>query len=296
MKRMANVLLLVVVLGAAVAVAQRRPPPPQRRGRQQNLKNRVEIVIHDDYRHIRSNGIPDHQAGRFPNRRNPNAIAEQDHRFRVPVAPNAADTVTRLGLSPFGVAVNGVPFDPGAAEFWRGDRNSGWQYEALSGKIDLGLDKNNAHVQPGGAYHYHGSPKGLIAKLGQDRAMVLIGYAADGFPIYDSRGYSEAEDPNSEVKRLRSSYRVKKGRRPSGPRGRYDGTFVEDYEFVADAGDLNECNGRTGVTPEYPEGTYYYVVTDEFPFIPRCFRGTPDESFRRRGRPPGRGPRGRRGP
>ena len=73
-----------------------------------------------------------------------------------------------------------------------------------------------------------------------------------------------------------------------GPGGKYDGTFIQDYEFVKGSGDLDECNGRKGVTPEYPDGTYYYVVTDAFPFIPRFYRGTPDSSFERRmGPPPG---------
>ena len=33
------------------------------------------------------------------------------------------------------------------------------------------------------------------------------------------------------------------------------------------------------MTPEFPKGTYYYVLTEEFPFIPRKFKGTPDPSF-----------------
>jgi hypothetical protein len=202
-----------------------------------------------------------------------------------------AQTITPLGMNPFGVAINGVPFDPGAAEWWNNDPGSGWQYEALSGKINLGMDQNHAHVQPNGAYHYHGLPTGLINQLGDEKRMILIGYAADGFPIYEQYGYRLA-DIRTDIIKLRSSYRLKAGQRPGGPGGKYDGTFVQDYEYVAGAGDLDQCNGRTGVTPEYLRGTYYYVITSEFPFIPRCYRGMPDESFRRRGPGPG-GPRGR---
>jgi hypothetical protein len=196
--------------------------------------------------------------------------------------------VTPLGMNPFGVAINGVPFDPGAAEWWNNDPNSGWQYEALSGKINLGMDQSNAHVQPNGAYHYHGLPTGLIDQLGDGKRMVLIGYAADGFPIYERYGYT-IKDLRSSIKVLRSSYQLKQGTRPNGPGNRYDGTFVQDYNYVDGSGDLDECNGRTGVTPEFLHGAYYYVITAEFPFIPRCFRGTPDDSFKRRGP----GPRGR---
>ena len=59
-------------------------------------------------------------------------------------------------MQPFGVAVNGVVFDPGAAEWFNRDPRSGWQYEPLAGKINLGVDESFAHVQPNGAYHYHG--------------------------------------------------------------------------------------------------------------------------------------------
>ena len=49
---------------------------------------------------------------------------------------------------PFGIALNGVLFDPGTAEFFQRDRSSKWNYEALSGAVRLGLDQNHAHVQP----------------------------------------------------------------------------------------------------------------------------------------------------
>ena len=89
-----------------------------------------------------------------------------------------------------------------------------------------------------------------------EKKMKLDGYAADGFPIYARFGYSDPNNPASDLKELRPSYRIKKGMRPSGlgpkgPGGAYDGTFVEDYEYVAESGDLDQCNGRVGVTPEY---------------------------------------------
>lgn len=256
----------------------------------------VSITIEGDKRIIESNSLPNHKAGRFPNRNNPNAIREQRLRFTVPANPQIADEPTPLFLEPFGIAVNGVAFDPGAAEFWRGNRD--WQYEPLAGVINLGLDDNHAHVQPTGAYHYHGMPTGLIESLGDPtEEMRLVGWAADGFPIYTPFAHEEADNIRSPLVRMKSSYRLKTGIRPrgnDGPGGRYDGTFVADWEYVEGVGDLDECNGRSGVTPKFPDGTYYYVLTEEFPFIPRQFRGTPDESFARRG-PPGGGPGGRPG-
>ena len=51
------------------------------------------------------------------------------------------------------------------------------------------------------------------------------------------------------------------------------GAFTQDFEYIEGYGDLDECNGRIGVTPEFPEGIYYYMVTDDFPFFSRCLKG-----------------------
>ena len=302
-----------------------------------NLRNEVTITTKDGFREITSNGIPNHAAGAFPNRNNPNAIAPQQYRFRMPLEPKVNEQPTPMRGLLFGVALNGVVFDPGTAEFWNNDRRAGWNYEAQGGAMNLGLDQNLAHVQPSGAYHYHGIATGLIeqlakgkgagasrergaasreqgdashgaapvAKAGEKRtakSMLLIGYAADGFPIYGPEAHADANDPSSALKKMKPSYRLKAGTRPGGnegPGGKYDGAFTADFEYVKGAGDLDECNGRSGITPEYPNGTYYYVLTDTFPFIPRVFRGTPDESFRKTegpGGPGGRGPGGAGGP
>ncbi len=252
--------------------------------------NVVKITEKDGFRFFESNGMPDHKHGEFPNRGNPNTISVQRYQFRVPLKPKMADKPIDAGGVLFGIALNGIPFDPGTAELWRNDPE--WRYDALSGKINLGLDESNAHVQPNGAYHYHGLPLALILKLGKADQITLVGYAADGFPIYNQVGHADAKDAQSPLAKLRSSYQLKKGQRPDGdegPGGEYDGTFNQDFEYVAGSGDLDECNGRFSATPEFSDGIYHYVITEQFPFISRRFKGTPDDSFRRRG-PRGRGP------
>ena len=181
----------------------------------------------------------------------------------------------------FGVCVNGVPLDPGAGEFFHGDRGGGWQYEALSGAVALGLDTNHGHVQPTGAYHYHAKPTLLIKDLSLNSAAhsPRIGWAADGFPIYACFGFG---NDGSSIHELVPSYRIKSGNRPDGenePGGSYDGTFTRDYEYVEGWGDLDECNGHITTTPEFPNGTYAYFLTNDWPYIPRCHRGTPSEDF-----------------
>jgi hypothetical protein len=258
--------------------------------------NQVSFTVRGGERLITANGLPDHATGQFPGRGNPHKISAQSYTFRVTMNPKVAATPTPARGAWFGVALNGVPFEPGTAEFWNNQRE--WNYEAKSGFIDLGLDLNNAHVQPTGSYHYHGLPLGLMTKLGGDtKTMLLVGYAADGFPIYTSQAHSVATNAASPLKKMRSSWQVKKGQRAGGPGGTYDGKFTADFEFVKGSGDLDECNGRFGVTPEYPSGIYYYCVTEEFPQLARQWRGTPAPSFFKRGPgsggpgPGGRGPR-----
>ena len=296
-----SLLLLAVASVAILLHAQPRPfepkGPGERGGEKMGKKfaappgdgknpapSQVSITVEGDFRVIRANGLSDHAPGVFPNRGNPNVIAAQSYTYRVPVKPQLAAQFTPLRMHPFGVALNGVVFDPGAAEWWQMDPRSGWTLDPISGPQKLGLDRHNAHVQPTGAYHYHGLPTGLVEKLtGGQEKVVQVGWAADGFPIYGPWGFSDAKSAGSAVKRLKSSYRLREGTRASGPGGAFDGSYVEDFQFVSGAGDLDEANGRFGVTPEFPQGTYHYVLTDDFPFIPRQFRGTPDRSFFRGG-------------
>lgn len=258
--------------------------------------NAVSIRAVGGVREIRSNAIPAHATGAFPNRGNPHSIEPQELLRRVTLSPRETGESRFAAGYEFGIAVNGVPFEPLTAEFWNRDRRSGWRYEASTGKTNLGLDSNNAHVQPNGLYHYHGLPRGLIARLPRNGHSPLIGWAADGFPIYAVYGYADPRDPGRGVAPMRSSWRLKSGARPGGPGGRHDGTFVEDFEYVPGLGDLDRNNGRRTVTPDYPAGTYAYFLTEAFPAAPHYFAGTPDDSFKKRGGGPGGAPGGRRGP
>ena len=237
-------------------------------------------------RSVAANGIPDHPTGTFPNANNPNAISEQTVAASMTLTPVETGTATTINI--VGYAFNGVKFDPstaGTCGVTNGTTSctllgsdGTWTIEALGqSSFDFGVDDNNAHVQPNGAYHYHGMPEGILTKLGKGMAPTLVGYALDGFPVYARYGYTTPTDATSEVKVLESSYKVKStpdsGRPPvaSYPMG----AFTQDYEYVAGAGDLDECNGRTDVTPEFPKGIYHYYITDSYPFIQRCVKGTP---------------------
>lgn len=272
----------------------------------------IKIEVRDGIRYITCNGLPNHETGQFPSRTNPGTITAQKYEFKMPAEPVVNDKLTTIGSpgsrmgrggfvgSPpllFGVAINGVVFDPTTAEWFNDDPQTGWHIEAIGPRPMLGIDNSNAHVQPPtGTYHYHGVPLGLVKKMTGDdfgKKMVQVAWAADGFPVYAMWGYTKPDDAKSKVQMLRSSYQLKSGSRPTGansPGGKFDGTYTQDYEFKKGSGDLDECNGRFGVTPEFPNGTYYYVLTNKFPFVPRWFKATPDESFNHH--PPGGGRRG----
>ncbi len=116
-------------------------------------------------------------------------------------------------------------------------------------------------------------PAGMVA--GKPKAMTLVGFALDGFPIYARYGHDVATDASSALHVVTTSYRAKAtpdAGRPSVANFPM-GTFTQDFEYAAGSGDLDECNGRTGLTPEFPAGTYHDYITETFPFIQRCTKG-----------------------
>ncbi|MFT5814188.1 MAG: hypothetical protein ACI9VT_001948 [Psychroserpens sp.] len=241
----------------------------------------------DSERLLSANGIPDHEVGEFPNEGNPNTISSQTISANLSLSPVESATATELG-GPSGVTgyvLNGVKIDAGTAGSCDDsgdncsliDSSGNWSIEALGHtSFDFGTDNNNAHVQPGGTYHYHGMPEGFITKQGGgDTSMTLIGWAADGFPIYARYGYSIVSDATSALTLLTGSFQLKSNVSASRPsQDIYTlGTFAQDWEYVAGSGDLDECNGRMGVTPEFPEGIYHYFATDSYPYFQRCVKG-----------------------
>jgi len=186
--------------------------------------------------------------------------------YRIPLQPRPAaakSMATPIGV--IGAFTNGVPiYNFTSVVSWR--------------------DQNLWHLDAAAAAG--GMTPLLSSLLGSDQHhSPLIGFAFDGHPIYGPYGV----DADGRVRRFRSSYRLRKivkrdvlpdgtvlGPSQEGPAvdSSYPaGTFVEDYEYVAGSGELDEHNGRLARTPEYPEGTYaYFLSTDTgnrvmFPYL-----------------------------
>jgi len=263
-------------------------------------------------RTVTGSGIPNHDYGNqfqdFPPS-DPNSdveVTDQNYTFTFTASPSLASETTSIlnemtgrPSIEYGIAINAVPIDPAPAEPFifenpnTGEYNWDWVFEPNNNKIAVGLDCAVAHVQPDGAYHYHGdmAPLADIVSPGISCGVVpsspaQIGWAADGFPIVYR--YGPTAD-GSGIELLEPSYQLKSGSRPGDgvtePDGTYDGQYTNDYEYVAELGDLDECNGiERSITLTTEAGqeetfSYFYVITEEFPIIGRCLSGTPDNDF-----------------
>jgi hypothetical protein len=234
----------------------------------------TSTVFTASYVYIGAEGIPSHEIGPWPG--NPNIATGRDWTWRVPRDPQPATNPTETGLGQIGTMVNGVPMFN--AKDGRSYRNRGvWEQDAIyfeGQTMDVGI----GHPQASGNYHYHSYPELLAMQQGdspRDHSPIL-GFAFDGYPVYGPYGYANANGTGG-LKRIESSYRPRnitvRDTLPDGTQlsGYYHGPnvsaqfplgcFVQDFEYVAGLGDLDEFNGRFCRTPEYPTGTFAYFMT-----------------------------------
>lgn len=270
-------------------------------GRGIGFEGEFEVEVENDECIFESNDIPNHDFN-DGNANFATNVAEIDKYFKMPTNPTFAASTTELALGVVNVIfLNGVVVDilP-AACYGVGTEPLGqekigcgsdqidnpWRYDPMSSLNNFGTDSHNAHVQPDGTYHYHGNPVALFAQdcSSQSSPSPVIGFAADGFPVYGAC----IDDGNGGIREIQPSFQLKNngGARqavsgyttPVGGTGavassNYDGQFRGDYEYVDSLGDLDECNGRT------VDGQYGYYVTNSFPWIVNCYKGTVDSSF-----------------
>ncbi len=227
---------------------------------------------------FQTNAIPNHDFNdggtAFPNN-----VSEQNDLFEITISPTIAIQSTNISLQvDNAIMLNGVKVDLLAAGCYGigngkvgcNDMSQAWRYDPMYEANGFAVDTHNAHAQPDGTYHYHGSPLALFDDNNSQNSPV-IGFAADGFPIFGSNF-----DDQGVIRKAQSSYRLKSGVRPSGvgePGGSYDGAYRDDYEYVEGLGDLDKCNGMT------INGVYGYYITQSYPYVLACFSGTPDSSF-----------------
>lgn len=294
-----------------------------------------EILHSASWVYIRTTGLASHVMGpwyldaaktqNFPNFPSNTAVI-----YRIPRTPVIPATKTSTGLGVTGRMVNGVSIFDSRDAFSYSNAN-GTDATPTNGITGDGIwnrdgyhnegvtfDPALAH-QAGNNYHYHAQPIALRYQLGdhvdynattnrytESTAPVtkhspILGWAADGLPIYGPYGYSIPTDASSGVRRMVSGFVLRDGTNNTANLAvTYRSTlpawaariqnrstilatnqwahfvddsyalghYIEDFDYLGDLGfnqgthfDLNEQNVRFCVTPEFPAGTWAYFTT-----------------------------------
>jgi hypothetical protein len=272
-----------------------------------NVQANVQTVQYsDNWVYVTTTGIPAYVTGPFLDG-NPSLAQNQNAIYKIslnPIQQTGNLDVTTGGT--IGVFINGVSlFDYRDGVSWNnmsqsegggpipGPPGQGvWNRDAVPAER-VGFDCAKGHPAMGN-YHHHQNPSAFnldllvisdvcdlyaadgLYLIDPTNHSPLLGYAADGFPIYGAYGYANT-DGTGGIVRMKSGYQL----RQISARTHYaDGTDVadgpavstsyplgryrEDYEFVAHPGEndyLDMHNGRFCVTPEYPNGIYAYFCT-----------------------------------
>ena len=254
----------------------------------------LKISYSSTYVYVQGNGIPSYSIGPWLN---PNTPSGQNWTFQFPLNPTNASNKFDLTTYPgqLGAWINGIAmygpgdgFSFGNLDVWH--RNA-YVYEVSS------FDQCLGHADKNGIYHNHVIATCLILNVSTVHSPI-VGYAFDGYPVYGPYGYSSALNSASAIKRMVSGYQARTmTTRTTLPNGTVlasqyygppvnttypSGNFIEDYAWSAsNNGDLDACNGRWCVTPEYPSGTYAYFLTVDSTFTPvypfilgQCYYGS----------------------
>ena len=173
----------------------------------------------------------------------PNGLKEQSFTWRVPTAPKIAASATSISKQMGTVAftVTGIPiYGPMEGPVPPQEAFGDPVYNNL-------LDSCKGHTGYNADYHYHA----ILAVNDCYLNETIIGYANDGFPIYSNPGYTYV-----------SGYKMT---------GNPKSNAWNAYTYVGGGSNtLDECNGRTE-----SDGSYRYYITEAFPYVIGCHKGTP---------------------
>lgn len=208
-----------------------------------------------------------------------------------------------LGLAANGVALFNPSAGPGALPGSQDNPPPGFEYNAVHNELYYGVDSAGGHPEQSGEYHYHSGTflfSGDWSAVAQanpyydgsnyngdnfrhpDGHSKIIGWAFDGHPIYGPWAYTISTDNTSSPARMTSSF-VRLSTDTHRPVGfKYTdtitvngqsvtlnaGSFLQDFTYTPGTGTLDSSNGRYGVTPEYPNGTYAYFITVDSSNVP----------------------------
>ncbi len=162
--------------------------------------------------------------------------------FLIPAVPKLATSDDTIGtVEHFGVSKDGVPMTGNPPSATAGPPGS----QGSAGANIPAIDPCGGHMDPAGYYHLHFGAEEINN-------------------VFDAYGITEVSCTNYEQSETVFIGFAKDGF-PIYASKDMDGSLPSD---------LDNCNGHTGVTAEYPEGIYHYHVSStEAPNLPPCLKG-----------------------
>ncbi len=263
--------------------------------------NVQQVQYSANFVYVTATGVPAFVTGPFAT--GPVATAlNNNYIIKIPLNPTIATTKTLVGNGATAAFINGtVAYNPGDGGSY--NNLNKWHSNAVYFE-NRGFDCAHGHPGPMTSdYHHHQNPSAFNIETVPTSTICdvyladglyvpnaaahgpLIGFAADGFPIYGAYGYTNPLDATTPIKRITPSYRLRNiSARTTLPNGTAAvgptltemvqiqgpgqpqiqavlGAYLEDFEYVTGLGDLDENNGRFCKTPEYPNGIYCYFAT-----------------------------------
>jgi len=302
-----------------------------------------EVDYSASWVYIRSTGLGAHVMGPWyldaaHTEAFPSYPVNQQALFRISRSPSVG-TNTINSTGPIGYFLDGVSmYNSWDAFYWNGteDASAGassggaWNRDAYVNE-GVTFDAANAHQPGSGQYHYHANPPALRYFLGDHvnynsatdtyseasnaptKHSPILGWVADGHPIYGPYGYSNATNPVSGIRLMVSGYVPRNGLNgtdnlstngaarttiPAWAQRFYDlaaaqsgptvstsypfGRYMEDNDFLGDL--TNASTGKAyvqGVDFDLDQYNGRYCVTPDYPngtyayFVAISSNGTP---------------------
>jgi hypothetical protein len=173
-------------------------------------------------------------------------LSNQHYDYTLPLTPKYSKTVTDTNQGPIGIMLDGAalynPYEANHSTVATADN-----FVATSNGVTASfLDDCDGHPGPGGQYHYHGLPACLVA------------YATGASPVVHSvTSTSGASTSSVNENNAASKKPVILGFAFDGY-GIYDNVAMNGATVPVSA--LDSCNGIFSPVPGYPRGVYHYVL------------------------------------
>lgn len=243
-----------------------------------------EVYSSSNWVYVRSTGLASYTMGPWyldsaHEQLFPNLPTNQQVLYRFPRSYTVPTTKTANDGGQIGIFVDGVEmYNSWDAYTWdttnQMDEQNITGYWNRDAYVNEGVtfDAGYAHQQNSGVYHYHADPLGLRYLLGDHvdynastktysedtntptTHSPILGWVADGIPIYGPHGYSNATNANSGIRRMVSGYVIRNGEDGTSNLTLYGRTTIPQWAVRLDGVGSNQPGPN--VSTSYPLGRY----------------------------------------